>query len=160
VVFFDDQVQVVPEQGGEQVRPEGEVDLQFGVGGEEGLHVPHQDAAPEFDRGPHAEAAPRVRVVPPKIIGRGVERGKDLLAGQEKAPPFLREAQFPPPAVQQGGPGETLQLGHGMADRGLGPVQPTGAGGETARLRQGVEGAELGQIEQGVHVYESYSCLM
>ena len=160
VQAVDDQIEVLPEQWRQQIRPEGEVDLQFRVGGEEGLHVPHEDAAPEFDGGTQAEAAPRVRVVPPQVIGRGVEGGKDLLTGQVEAPPFLREAQFPPLAVQQGRPGEAFQLGHGMADRGLGSVHPTGAGGETARLDQGIEGAELGKVEEVVHIHESYSYLV
>ena len=74
--------------------------------------------------------------------------------------PSHAPAQAAAPAIQEGEADQVLQLGHGVADGGLGAAQAPGAGGEAAHLGERVEGPQLGEVEQGVHDYESYSCLM
>ena len=152
----DDQVQVVPQQGRQQIVGQGEIDLHPGVCRQEGLDVAHEDAAAELHRGPQPQPAGGPGLV--QVLGRGLQGGEHLLAGQEQPVPMLGEPELPRPALHQLRAGVGLQLGDGVADGGLGEVQPPGGPGEAAGLAQGVERAQLIEIKLVRHTHELYSC--
>jgi hypothetical protein len=126
-----------------------EVDLEARVRVEERADVPHQDARPELHR--RAEAEPPFGPLPlalERLLGL-LERREDPLARLAEDLPLGRRDDLSPASVEEADLRRALEPAHRVAHGALRPVEALGGGREAAGLHDGVEGAEVGEVEGG-----------